>query len=117
LPYDPTFVERPAKGSSAGVEREHRRGQGTAPAVAVRVVESDGKAPRVKLTLQIHRFSERVRTRSAVLEVVELLAPRSRRRPRNSPYAIAAVRAIRRVGGPRCDEFRRPLCCRPTTGV
>jgi hypothetical protein len=70
-----------SKGSSAGVEHERRRVQGTAPAIAMRVVENDGKAPRGELTLQIHRFSVRVRTRIAVIEVVELLAPRSRRRP------------------------------------
>jgi hypothetical protein len=32
-----------SKGSSAGVEHERRRVQGTAPAIAIRVVENDGR--------------------------------------------------------------------------
>jgi hypothetical protein len=91
---DRTFVERPAKGSLTGVEHERRRDQGTAPAVAMRVLENDGKAPRVELTMQIHRFSARVRTRIAVLDVVELRAPRSRRRPR-----------ARCMPSPQCTRF------------
>jgi hypothetical protein len=104
-----------SKASSAGVEHQRRRIQGTAPAIAIRVVENDGKAPRVELTLQIHRspcvFGHVLRSsKSSNYSHRAAVADRETRcmpSPPRARFAASVVGAAINFGG-RCAVDRPP---------